>query len=170
MAALNGGDTSRIVMSLFHIHLVRESIPQGFQRQQSRYFSGMLLIELACSSFRCTLSLYWQCVYVPSATAGQSELNEPRIWAGNKHPNTRTPYHHVAFFNLYTDVLPIRNDIIRMSGADRTWYCHEPFERGRNATGWKVFFLCRRESTGIRYVELPAFYPTANIRSWYGHP
>ena len=42
-------------------------------------FHEMVLIELACSSFRCTLSLCLQCVYVHSVTVAQSELNEARI-------------------------------------------------------------------------------------------
>ena len=39
-------------------------------------FYGMILLEFACSSFRCTLSFYWQCIDVHSVTAAQSELNE----------------------------------------------------------------------------------------------
>ena len=33
-----------------------------------------------------------------SITAAQSER------AGNKHPNSRTAYHHVTFLNLYIDI------------------------------------------------------------------
>ena len=57
-------------------------------------FCGIILIPLACSSFRCTLSLYYQCVYVHSITAAQSE------WACNKHLNNRAAYHHIEVYNL----------------------------------------------------------------------
>ena len=60
-------------------------------------FYWIVFIQLACSSFRCTLSLYWQCINVHSVTAAQSELNAARIWytqkssPANTHPNNRAP-------------------------------------------------------------------------------
>ena len=36
-------------------------------------FYGIVLIDLASCSFRCTLSLYWQSVYLHSAIADQNE-------------------------------------------------------------------------------------------------
>ena len=45
---------------------------------------GIVLISLACCSFRCTLLLYLQCVYVHSETVAQSEP------VGNKHQKSRT--------------------------------------------------------------------------------
>ena len=55
---------------------------------------GIVLFPLVCCFFRCTLSLYWQCVYVHSVTAGQGKLNEARV------TNRRTAYHHVTFLNI----------------------------------------------------------------------
>ena len=43
------------------------------------YVYGIVLISLACCSFRCTLPLYSQCVYLHSVTAAKSELNEARV-------------------------------------------------------------------------------------------
>ena len=65
----------------------------------------MVLIELPCSSFRCTLSLYWQCVYVHSVTAAQSELNEERLWYTHTHfhPPTGPPVQTAANHHMMCD-------------------------------------------------------------------
>ena len=43
-------------------------------------FYGIVLVQLACCSFRCrpTLSLCWKCVYLHSVTAARTELKETK--------------------------------------------------------------------------------------------
>ena len=41
-------------------------------------FYGMVLIQLLSCSFRCLLSLYWQCVYLHSIIADQNKLREAK--------------------------------------------------------------------------------------------
>ena len=55
-------------------------------------FNGIVLIQVACSSLPCTLSLYNAFMSTVSVKAGQSELNEARvtILQRNKHKNERT--------------------------------------------------------------------------------
>ena len=62
-------------------------------------FNGIELIQVACSSLPCTLSIYNAFMWTFSVKAGQSELDEARVI--NEHTKERT--HHETFLNLYID-------------------------------------------------------------------
>ena len=55
-----------------------------------RYFNGIVLIQVACSSFPRTLSLFYAFMWTVSVKAAQSELNEsdarPAAWMKELRP------------------------------------------------------------------------------------
>ena len=89
-------------------HCVGRKIPRfaKVNAYKVNIFYGIVFIQLVYSSFRCILSWYWQCVYVHSVTAAQSELNEARIWHSRPHAHTHI---HVTFFNLYIGISVIQD-------------------------------------------------------------
>ena len=78
---------------------------------QCHISNGIVLIQVACSSYRCTLS----CVYVHSVTGGHSELNEARVTNERRNKRRKERTHHVTL-NLYIDdsvlVLGAQTDIL----------------------------------------------------------
>ena len=64
-------------------------------------FNGIELIQVACSSLPCTLSLYNAFTWTVSVKAGQSELNEARVINEQRHKQRQERTHHVTFLNLY---------------------------------------------------------------------
>ena len=77
-------------------------------------FNGIVLIQVACSSFPRTLSLYDTFMWTVGVKAAQSELNESDGRPYERRNSVRTSvrhertYHHVAFLNLYIDMSVLR--------------------------------------------------------------
>ena len=71
-----------------HKHRIGREIPSYAKVNMNNvdiFYAIILIIQLECCSFRCTLSLYyWQCVYVHRVTAAQNDLNEASKWQTSK--------------------------------------------------------------------------------------
>ena len=52
-------------------------------------FYAIVLIKLASCSFQCTLSLYWQSIYLHSVIADQNELKEAKEWQTDWHKTNK---------------------------------------------------------------------------------
>ena len=79
------------------------------------FFNGIVLIEVACSSFPCTLSLYNAFMWTVCVKAAQSELNESdgrherrmNVRSSVRLTADRHERHHVVFLNVYIDMFSL---------------------------------------------------------------
>ena len=66
-------------------------------------FNGIILIQVACSSLPCTLSLYNAFMWTVSVKAGQSDLKRVQETNEGTKEQRKEQTHHVTFLNLYID-------------------------------------------------------------------
>ena len=120
-------------------------------------FYEIVLIPHVCCSFRCTLSLYWQCVYVHARNSCPKRTE----WSEQTNTMTNKAYHHVTFLNLYMDVVapdptlplptwPVSHCNVMFCRCNRRFQ-HQPMMPSRCSTASSVRTLRRWRSCLTRY-------------------